>query len=377
MYKDFKDYILSEVEEFCLELSSYELVPSIIGGTSRDFLLNQVNKHDYDIEIRPKENLTQDKLLNIFDLLQKSLSKIYEVEELPYSILKIKLPNCTVEITMPREEFYKDEFSHSNFDVAYMSDLDFTLGGIRRDFTINAISFVLKDESWGCVDPLNGKKDLENRILRPCSEDFTKDPVRYLRAIRFSMLYNFTIDKQILEDFSELELDNFTAHYLRYEAMKSNRPISFLLKLIELLQEGSYSSLITELAAIDKVETSLKDHLTSLIHLDYELREDLAECLDYSFKLINFDLPVLFKKLKYKSFNEFILLAEQIHLLDIYRTLQRINSRYVDFLNANDYIDLTPSDLNLMKEHLVDLSEIENTDKKFYQLYERLNFLRD
>ena len=53
----------------------------------------------------------------------------------------------------------------------------------RRDFTINAIALLPYGDLY---DPLEGMKDLEKRVLRPCSPDsLLNDPVRTIRAVRF------------------------------------------------------------------------------------------------------------------------------------------------------------------------------------------------
>ena len=65
-------------------------------------------------------------------------------------------------------------------DFSATTTLEEDLG--RRDLTINAIA---QDEQQNLIDPFNGKKDLEARILRHVSDAFTEDPVRVLRAARF------------------------------------------------------------------------------------------------------------------------------------------------------------------------------------------------
>jgi len=54
---------------------------------------------------------------------------------------------------------------------------------VRRDFTINALAMNLEDKLF---DPLGGRDDIENGILRACSEhSFRDDPLRIFRAFRF------------------------------------------------------------------------------------------------------------------------------------------------------------------------------------------------
>lgn len=67
----------------------------------------------------------------------------------------------------------------------------------RRDFTVNAIAFVLHGESAGeIIDPHNGQDDLAAeriRAIRPGS--FTEDPSRVVRALRYSARLGFRMDQ--------------------------------------------------------------------------------------------------------------------------------------------------------------------------------------
>lgn len=63
----------------------------------------------------------------------------------------------------------------------------------RRDFTINAMALELGKSTP--IDPFNGKRDLKREIIRAVSEKaFLEDPLRLLRAYRFSAQFQFTID---------------------------------------------------------------------------------------------------------------------------------------------------------------------------------------
>jgi tRNA nucleotidyltransferase (CCA-adding enzyme) len=56
----------------------------------------------------------------------------------------------------------------------------------RRDLTINAMA---ESPSGELVDPYDGRRDLEARLLRHVSESFIEDPVRVLRVARFAARY--------------------------------------------------------------------------------------------------------------------------------------------------------------------------------------------
>lgn len=57
----------------------------------------------------------------------------------------------------------------------------------RRDLTINAMAMNDKGE---LIDPYDGQRDLDARILRHVSPAFTEDPVRVLRVARFAARYH-------------------------------------------------------------------------------------------------------------------------------------------------------------------------------------------
>ena len=72
---------------------------------------------------------------------------------------------------------YKGFAVHASPDVTLEQDLS------RRDFTINAIA---KDNTGKLIDPFNGLADIKAKVLRHVSDAFVEDPVRILRAARFS-----------------------------------------------------------------------------------------------------------------------------------------------------------------------------------------------
>ena len=64
----------------------------------------------------------------------------------------------------------------------------------RRDFTVNALYYNIEDDS--IVDYVGGFKDIKNRQLRLIGipkDRYREDPVRMLRAIRFSIKLGFSI----------------------------------------------------------------------------------------------------------------------------------------------------------------------------------------
>lgn len=67
----------------------------------------------------------------------------------------------------------------------------------RRDFTVNALA---KDGEGKIIDYFGGIKDLNAKVLKTPirgSITFTDDPLRLLRAIRFSVTKNFYISNEV------------------------------------------------------------------------------------------------------------------------------------------------------------------------------------
>jgi len=66
----------------------------------------------------------------------------------------------------------------------------------RRDLTINAMA---RAEDGSLIDPFQGKRDLEQRVLRHVSEAFAEDPVRILRVARFAARFGFSVAPETMQ----------------------------------------------------------------------------------------------------------------------------------------------------------------------------------
>jgi poly(A) polymerase len=77
---------------------------------------------------------------------------------------------------------------------------------VRRDFTVNAMA---KDEDGNLIDLFDGQSDLKRKILKtPLDPRVTMmdDPLRVLRALRFSITKGFEIDPTIWNAFRQPEI---------------------------------------------------------------------------------------------------------------------------------------------------------------------------
>ena len=115
---------------------------------------------------------------------------------------------------------------------------------IRRDFTLNAMA---EDEDGNLIDLFGGLKDLEDGILRtPLNPEITMmdDPLRILRALRFSVTKGFGISLKIWDAMAQPEIleklqTTVSVERMReeiFKMMKHDTPQS--LRLLHLVEES-------------------------------------------------------------------------------------------------------------------------------------------
>jgi putative nucleotidyltransferase with HDIG domain len=165
-----------------------------VGGVIRDrLLLHQTPTKDSDYLVTgiPFEELT--KILRRYgkvDLVGRSFGVIKFTQT-------INGDTHTFDVTLPRRE-YSTGVGHKDFVVSFDPLLSVEDDLNRRDFTVNALARSMK--TGELIDPLGGKRDLENRVLRMVSDkSFEEDPLRMLRAVQFSARFKLTIEQNTLD----------------------------------------------------------------------------------------------------------------------------------------------------------------------------------
>lgn len=94
-------------------------------------------------------------------------------------------PKTKEEYALARTE-RKNGKGYTGFSVDASTKVTLEEDLARRDLTINSMAL---DHNNQLIDPFNGQKDLENKILRHTTEAFVEDPVRVLRVARFLARY--------------------------------------------------------------------------------------------------------------------------------------------------------------------------------------------
>ncbi len=165
----------------------------VIGGYVRDVILGRECK-DIDVVVEGSG----------IELAKKVASKLGKGAHVNifknFGTAMIHLEDIELEFVGARKESYRD---HSRKPL--VEDGTIQEDQERRDFTINALAVALHSESNEIIDPFGGLEDIRNKILRtPLLPDqtFSDDPLRMMRAIRFSSQLGFQIEAESLASIS-------------------------------------------------------------------------------------------------------------------------------------------------------------------------------
>lgn len=167
--------------------------------------------------------------------LGKDLSKFGKITYLPYEVIRLEAQPYQIEFSPPRKEiFIESKNHHSNFVAEFDFKMPFPEAIKRRDFTINAMGIrFLNKKEMELLDPSEGLRHLREKILHQTGEDFGKDPVRFLRAYRFALKFDFAFSPELQKVLNEMKGGGFTPSYLWVEMQKSGDPIGYLEKLLK------------------------------------------------------------------------------------------------------------------------------------------------
>lgn len=163
----------------------------IVGGGIRDLLLGKKPK-DYDVVT----NALPAEIRKIFGN-SRMIGKRFRIVHVVFRGNKI------IEVSTARS-IPENRKTASNEDELYLKK-DNQFGSFkedvaRRDFTVNALLFDLRNES--IIDYAGGYDDLKNRVLKIIGDpdiSLPEDPVRMLRAIKFAGLLELEIDPELFK----------------------------------------------------------------------------------------------------------------------------------------------------------------------------------
>ena len=166
-----------------------------VGGSIRDSFLGKVNKDlDYSVEAPSYEAMVEH-----IESTHKKLIKDKNGNPIGHKFLTVRAignDGLAKDYVMCRKEgAYSDQRHPDSVEVGTIYD-DLA----RRDFTVNATARDV--ETGDIIDPHGGIADLKEMTLRAvgsAEKRFKEDPLRMIRAVRFSITKNLCLHYDIFE----------------------------------------------------------------------------------------------------------------------------------------------------------------------------------
>ena len=272
----------------------------LVGGVVRDSFINQkIKSPDLDLTT----NATPDQIR----ALVEPVADAVWLQGERFGTIGLRIGEIRMEITTHRSESYIT--SSRKPSVTFSLNLEDDLS--RRDFTINAMAFEL--DTGNFFDPFNGRSDLENKILRTPlspSESFNDDPLRILRAARFSAGYELQPVQEIVDTAKDLAE--------RILIVSAERIREEVLKLLALENPTKGFEFLEKVDLLPKI-------------LSFEFNLD-NQNLNKIFSLLPPDDPISRFSIFFKGLSK-TKVKESLHRLRMSREERRLIENIVDFLN--------------------------------------------
>lgn len=295
-----------EVLEILKKLNQADFEAYIVGGCVRDLAMSGIK----GLKRTPKDwDITT-------NALPKQIQKLFpdSVYENEFGTVAIKThsenPNLKIiEVTTLRKEGKYSDKRHPD-EIKFAETIEEDLN--RRDFTVNAmalnlrimnnesrikngkektnnnhVSFIISNSKfqildskfYNIIDPFNGQKDLQKKLIRTvgnAKERFFEDGLRLMRAIRFACELNFQIEPQTLTAIKD------NASFLGF--ISKERIRDELIKIINSPQAVKGIFLLQENDLLKQIIPELEKGIgvTQNKHHIYTIWEHLWRSLDYA-----------------------------------------------------------------------------------------------
>ncbi len=243
----------------------------LVGGAVRDFLIyGNIDKNkDVDLMVSGYEYSELEDILN-------EHGKINTVGK-SFAVIKFTKDGQIFDISVPRRDSKKDSDSRSHKNFVVESGRKISLGEDlgRRDFTCNSIALRLSDGK--VFDPFNGVEAIKRKVIAMTGpESFSDDPLRLLRAARFSSVLGFKIEEAIYKTAKNVILDELSPERVTEELfrvlLESDLPSKgileyFKLTILEKLYPDIYNMTLTIQDSEFHPEKDEFGHHTVFVHM--------------------------------------------------------------------------------------------------------------
>ena len=213
---------------------------ALVGGPVRDAMLGRLH-NDLDFTTSARPEVTE-------QLLKGWAEATWDIGR-AFGTIGCRRGEWQVEITTYRSDAY--DAASRKPAVKYGDSLVADLA--RRDFTVNSMALSLPDQQL--EDPFGGVVDLAHKLLRTPGrpeDSFSDDPLRMMRAARFSAQLGFTVAPEVvaaMKDMAE-RISIVSAERVRDELVKlvlAPDPVRGLRLLVE---TGLAEQVLPELPAL-------------------------------------------------------------------------------------------------------------------------------
>lgn len=201
-----------------------------VGGCVRDALLGKKPKdYDFCTSLTPEE---------MKPFIKEAGRRVYTIGE-KFGTLGFKTPLddsfCYVEVTTFRSEKYEPGTRQPQvrFGKSFRNDMK------RRDFTINVLAY----DGNEIIDLFAGELDLHKKLIKAVGEPkkmLFDDPLRILRAIRFSVQLGFEIEPNLFNHLKNMNEKLFDVAIER-QVVELDKMFSIdAMQALDLLKEINY-----------------------------------------------------------------------------------------------------------------------------------------
>ena len=240
----------------------------VVGGAIRDALLNrEITDIDFATPLEPK---------TITEILNKENIKFIDVG-IDHGTVTAIINERKFEITTFRNDIFTDG---RHAQVSFSNSLE--EDALRRDFTINAMYL---DKSGNLIDPTDGKKDLENRVVRfigKPDERIKEDYLRILRYFRFLALFgDISPDAEVMKTIS--------ANLDKLSVVSKERQWNELKSILTLTAPNNAISAMSEIGLLDDYFNGIgiNDAFVNLIEIESKISFSIDPILRLSILIEN------------------------------------------------------------------------------------------
>ncbi len=170
-------------------LSSLGHTAYLVGGGVRDLLLGRKPK-DFDVGTSAKPNEVRHAFRNCFLIGRR------------FRLAHVRFGDKVIETATFRQNSQSVGEIIEHAAEGPLEDNTFgtpETDAYRRDFTVNGLFYDIRD--FSVIDWVGGMEDLKRKVIRAIGDPeirFQEDPVRMMRAVKFSSRLGFTIEKGTL-----------------------------------------------------------------------------------------------------------------------------------------------------------------------------------